>query len=89
MESGKFGSRQSRELVFVRHARDRMLERGITEADIRTVLSQYDTLRPAVDRGQTAPAEIYIGPCRGRRLKVYVERGSNPPKIKTAVWEGD
>jgi hypothetical protein len=66
-----------------------MAARGITDADVESTLAHYDTLRPTPDRGQVAPADIYIGPCRGRRLKVYIERGSSPPKVKTAVWEGD
>jgi len=78
------------QLVYRYHARQRMAERGITDEAVRVVLETYDTHRPArASRGATNPSEIYIGPYNGRRLKVYVERGSNPRAIKTAVWEGD
>ena len=76
-------------LTYTGHARDQMRERQIQESDIEQVLTNYDIHRPAPSRGAAKPAEIYVGQVRGRRLKVYVERGSNPRKIKTAAWEGD
>ena len=78
------------QLEYRYHARERMAERGITDEAVRAVLANYDTHRPArASRGATKPSEIFIGEYHGRRLKVYVERESNPRAIKTAVWEGD
>jgi len=76
-------------LAYTGHARDQMRQRQVTEADIEFVLANYDIHRPAPSRGAAKPAEIYVGEARGRRLKVYIERGSNPRKVKTAAWEGD
>jgi hypothetical protein len=66
-----------------------MLRRGIPDEAIDFVLEHYDQSRPAPPSNAAKPAVIYIGGFERRRLKVYVERDSNPPKIKTAVWEGD
>ena len=75
---------------YLPYTRWRMEVRNITEADVEYVLEHYDSRRPAPPYRQAVrPSEIFIGAVRGRRLKVYVERGSNPPLIKTAVWEGD
>ncbi len=30
---------------------------------------------------------VYIGDWNGRSLRVYVERDSNPPLVKTVAWE--
>lgn len=74
---------------YVPYTRRRMAERGITEEDVEYVLEHYDTRRPAPPyRTGNKPSEIYVGDRGARRLKVYVERGSNPPSIKTVVWEG-
>lgn len=64
-----------------------MAERNIPEEAVHWVLAHYHTRRPAPQRGSAA--EIYIGEFEGRNLKVYVERGSDPPFVKTTVWEGD
>ena len=60
----------------------------MSEADIERVLENYDIRRPAPSRS-AKPAEIFIGYSGDRRLKVYVERDSDPPKVKTVAWEGD
>ncbi|MBI5283722.1 MAG: DUF4258 domain-containing protein [Chloroflexi bacterium] len=75
---------------YIAYTYRRMAERGITEEQIEYVLRNYDTRRPSPPyRNGEKPSEIFIGDCDGRRLKVYVERDSDPPFIKTAVWEGD
>lgn len=71
------------------HARWQMRRRGVSEAAIGWVLRNYDGSRPAPPLSAAKPAVILSGEYQGRRLKVYVERDSDPPKIKTVVWEGD
>jgi hypothetical protein len=63
-----------------------MLRRGIPDDAVEHVLTHYDTRRPALPRVNAKPAEIYIGRYEGRSLKVYVEIGSTPPKVKTVAW---
>jgi len=71
------------------YARKRMAERAIPEEAVRWVLEHYHTRRPAPSRIRAGSAEILIGEYAGRTLKVYIARGSNPPFVKTVVWEGD
>jgi hypothetical protein len=66
-----------------------MRRRRIPDAAIEHVLASYHTRRPAPPRDAAKPADILVGDYEGRRLKVYVERGVDPPFVKTAVWEGD
>lgn len=66
-----------------------MRERGISEEAVEEVLANYDVQRPAQRRGDEPQSVIYEGTYQGRVLKVYVERDTNPQKVKTAVWEGD
>jgi hypothetical protein len=69
------------------YARRRMAQRGISEEAVQWVVRHYHTRRPAPRRG--TPAEIFIGDYDGRDLKVYVRKGSNPPYVKTVVWQGE
>ena len=71
-----------------RHARDQMERRGISEEAIDYVLEHYDTRVPAGPRPGSDPATIYTGKWDGRPLRVYVESGSSPPRVKTVAWEG-
>ena len=64
-----------------------MEQRGIPEEAVDFVLENYHTARPAGPRGGSKPAIIYIGEWQGRNLRVYVERGSVPPFVKTVAWE--
>jgi len=66
-----------------------MEQRGISEKAVEATLANYHTLRPAPIREGADPTVIYIGEHLGRDLKVYVVRDSNPPMVKTAVWQGD
>ncbi len=76
------------ERTITRHAREKMAERGVPEAAVDWVLEHYDLRRPAPVRYPGSPADILIGDWNGRRLKVYVLRGIEPPIITTTTWEG-
>lgn len=65
-----------------------MEARGIPEEAVDWVLLNYTVSRPAGPRRGARPAIIYIGEYEGRALRVYVERDSNPPIVKTVAWEG-
>ena len=71
------------------HARERMAERGISQEAVGWVLSHYLSRRPAPSRASANRAEILTGKYEGRTLKVYVVRDSDPPIVKTAVWQGE
>jgi len=64
-----------------------MRRRKVTDEAIDWVLQHHHTQRDARPLAKRKPAEIYIGEYQGRRLKVYVEKDTQPPKVKTAVWE--
>lgn len=67
-----------------------MRRRGISEAAVESVLANphtsYLATRRSPDEPQTA---IYVGEHAGRNLRVYIERDSNPIKVKTVAWEGE
>ena len=71
------------------HAERRMRERRISKGAVEIVLKTYQISRPATRRAGEPSTVIYEGEYQGRMLKVYVERDTNPPKVRTAVWEGD
>jgi hypothetical protein len=62
------------------HALVQMAKRNINEAEVEDVLEHYHT--SYADR-QGNP--ILIGHPGGRRIKVVVVRGSDPPRIITAA----
>ncbi|MDP9238677.1 MAG: DUF4258 domain-containing protein [Chloroflexota bacterium] len=74
-------------IIYTGHSRTRMAERRISEDDVRQIVMNYDTRRPASPRHGASPTEILIGWCRWRRLRVYIVRGSDPLAVKTAAWE--
>lgn len=74
-------------IIYMGHSRMRMAERRISEDDVRQIVMNYDTRRPAPSRDRASPTEILIGWCRWRRLRVYIVRGSDPLAVKTAAWE--
>lgn len=76
------------EVPLSRYVRWRMRVRGVTEEAIAHVVQYYDVRRPAQPRRGAPPAEVLEGAWLGRRLKVYVEQGTQPPRVKTVVWEG-
>ena len=64
-----------------------MRERGVPEEAVDEVLENYHTSRPAGYRSGARPAVIYVGTWGNRLLRVYVQRGSNPPLVTTVAWE--
>ncbi len=64
-----------------------MRRRKVPFEAISYVLENYVIRRPAPPRDAARPAEILIGEFEGRTLRVYVERGTDPPMIKTVAWE--
>ena len=72
--------------TYTNHARDQMARRQVPADAVEYVLVHYDTHFPAQPRVNAKPAEIYIGTYEGRRLRVYVEIGTSPPKVKTVAW---
>ena len=74
-----------RVIVLSKHARFRMREHGFTLDDICDVLQSPDVTRPAPPQHGT-PSRCLIYErhlTSGRTLKVYLERGSDPPKVVT------
>ena len=62
------------------HARERMRERRISEAEVEDVLTNHHTRYP--DREGNA---VLIGHPGGRRIKVVVRKDSDPPFIITTA----
>ena len=77
------------DIVYEAHAREQMIERGISEGLVRATLEVPDQVRPAVVRPHREPCTIYIRHIEGRRCKVYVRAGSNPPIVATVAWHGE
>ncbi len=76
---------EAREPLRVRlsaHAKQRMIDRNITEREVRYVLAAPDVVYPSGAPGRTA-FRATIG---GRRLVVVVAHGSDPVLVITA-WE--
>jgi len=57
-----------------------MKARGISEAEVEGVLADYDTSYHDKDGN-----DILVGDVRGRRIKVVVAKGSNPPFVITTA----
>jgi hypothetical protein len=79
---------ESTRFVLHPHAARRMRFCDISALDIWQVLEDYETRRlahqlPHLDYR----SEIFVGMVRGRRLRVYVMQGSDPPYIMTVAWE--
>jgi hypothetical protein len=66
--------------TYSKHARDMMAERSISEAEVEAVLANYHT-----NYRDKKGNDILIGHPTGRRIKVVVARGSNPPHIISAA----
>ena len=65
---------------YTRHAREQMALRRISEGEIEDVLQGFHT--HYYDRNGN---DIYVGHPGGRRVKVVVARGGEPPLIITAA----
>ncbi|MSQ30371.1 MAG: DUF4258 domain-containing protein [Dehalococcoidia bacterium] len=76
---------ESASLILTSHLRQRMRERGILKEAVRRALMNYHTQRPAGLRRGARAAVILVGVWDGRALRVYVERGSDPPRIVAAA----
>jgi hypothetical protein len=63
-----------------------MRQRRVTEEDVESVLENPDERRPARPRRGAKPAEILFGYVGYRRLRVYVEIGTDPPLVKSVGW---
>lgn len=73
-------------LVFSRHARQRMRQRGITEGDVRHALGNVTQSVVKVE------STTYLGDVRGRTLKVVVRTSQDADAetfVITTVWRGD
>lgn len=74
---------------YLPHARARMLERGISEADVHHALNNYD-----IRQDTPKNSVLYIGPGKsGGLLKVWVfpdNPDTNQPKVvKSVAWKDD
>lgn len=73
-------------LVFSRHAHQRMNQRDITESDVIACLSNAHQSVVNVD------STTYLGHVRGRTLKVVVRNSQDAGTemfVITTVWRGD
>ena len=68
------------EVHYSRHAQDRMAERGISRREVEHVIRHPDT--SYTDRDGY---DILVGEYGGRRIKVVVKRGSDPPYVITTA----
>jgi len=72
-------------IEYSRHARRRMMERGITDNDVRQCLNEH------VQRMQSARQNQYKGVVGGKMLKIWVapDRDTDVEKfIVSVAWEG-
>lgn len=74
-------------IVYEQHARERMSQRGVTEADVALTLGEPDEQRPA--RRLQVPCVILLKRIGDRTCKVYIREGSDPPVVATAAWHGE
>jgi Domain of unknown function (DUF4258) len=65
---------------YTKHARLRMMQRNISEAEVEAVLSN-----PSYSYTDKAGNPVHVGYPAGRRIKVVVAKGSNPQKIITVA----
>lgn len=73
-------------IIYSRHARERMAERGITESDVEECLRNYSSCFSS--RGKNT----YLGDVNGRTLKVFtaVDRDSDTLKfVVSTVWRSE
>lgn len=67
-------------IEYTKHAKTRMKLRKISREEVVDVISNYHTFY--TDREGNA---IYVGHPHGRRVKIVVKKGSEPPKVITAA----
>lgn len=66
--------------TYTRHARERMVERGISEMEVERALHAYHTAY--ADRSGNP---VVIAHVDGRRIKVVYAKDSDPPRVITAA----
>jgi hypothetical protein len=69
------------------HAQRRLRQREVSIEDVEYVLTNFDERRPARPLPRRLPSEFLVASVRGRRLRVYVEIGSEPMYVTTVAWE--
>jgi len=72
----------SMNIVYTYHARLRMRQRSISEDEVEAVIGNADTRYTDPDGNP-----CYVRTISGRRLKVVVEPGSNPPVVITVMHQ--
>ena len=75
-------------LIITSHAKGRMLQRNITEAEVREALAE----NPPVESGQGNSRQIQHATSDGRILKVWVvwpPKGKNWYVVKSVAWKGE
>jgi hypothetical protein len=84
--SPRWLARECMRISYSRHARFRMVGRGVSEDDVRQCLTEH------VQRLQTAKQNQYKGDVGGRMLKVWVapDRDTDLERFVVSVaWEDD
>lgn len=67
--------------IYTEHARRRMAKRGISEAEVESVLTHAYLTKYSRHSGNA----LYTGRVKGRRITVAIAPGSSPPRVVT-VW---
>lgn len=71
-------------LILSSHAKARLRERGITEAQVKSVLEAPEITYPDKIKGRM----VKVKRLRGRRLKIVVMEHKGDVFVITAVWTG-
>lgn len=77
-------------LRFRPHARSRMQQRNVTDAQVVEALRHYHTSY-LVERsaGEPGRAMVYIGSVDGRDLKLWITPDSDPVEVRSVAWQGE
>lgn len=67
-------------VIYTRHARTRQEGRRISDSEVEAVVEDFHTSYKDKDGN-----DVRIGHPGGRRIKVVVARGSEPPRIITVA----
>lgn len=74
------------QLIVTKHLRDRLAERGITEADVRNALRHFH-----ISYETPKPSWCFEGPAlNGRTIKVWCPPGKAGPEtyiVKSTAWK--
>jgi len=69
------------DLVYLWHAASQMIERSISDDEVRAILADPVSVAPGYVRGRLT----YDGTVRGRGLRVVVEGGTDPIVVVTVM----